>query len=85
MRRREFIVGSATMFTGALSKPAPASAAASWRIGQVFGGTPNIVSSTGLAQGLSDLGYVDGKNIRLLSRYTTPTPLRVARPPTCRN
>jgi putative ABC transport system substrate-binding protein len=60
------------MFTGALS--APASAAASWRIGQVFGGTPNIVSSTGLAQGLSDLGYVDGKNIRLLSRYTTPTP-----------
>ena len=72
MRRREFIVGSATMFTGALS--APASAAASWRIGQVFGGTPNIVSSTGLAQGLSDLGYVDGKNIRLLSRYTTPTP-----------
>jgi putative ABC transport system substrate-binding protein len=72
MRRREFVFGSATMFTGALF--APASAAGSWRIGQVFGGTPNIVSSTGITKGLSDLGYIDGKNIHLVMRYTSPTP-----------
>ena len=72
MRRREFIVGSTAMFAGALS--AHAATAAPWRVGQVFGGTPTIVSSSGLAQGLSDLGYVDGKNIHLLTRFAAPDP-----------
>jgi putative ABC transport system substrate-binding protein len=72
MMRREFIAGSAAMFAGALS--AHAAAAGSWRIGQVFGGTPNTVSLSGLAQGLSDLGYVDAKNIRLQLRFTAPNP-----------
>ena len=72
MRRREFIVGSTAMFAGALS--VHAATTGPWRVGQVFGGTPTIVSSSGLAQGLSDLGYVDGKNIHLLTRFAAPDP-----------
>jgi putative ABC transport system substrate-binding protein len=72
MRRREFIVGSTAVFAGALS--VHAATTGPWRVGQVFGGTPTIVSSSGLAQGLSDLGYVDGKNIHLLTRFTAPDP-----------
>jgi putative ABC transport system substrate-binding protein len=72
MRRREFVFGSAAALAGSLS--ALASAADSWRVGQVFGGTPNIVASTGLVQGLSALGYVDGKNIRLRGRFAAPNP-----------
>src|SRR4051795_12954883 len=72
MRRRKFLFGPAATFAGGLFSRA--SAADSWRVGQVFGGSPNIVSSSGLAKGLSDLGYVDGKNIRLLVRYSSPTP-----------
>ena len=72
MKRREFIAGSAAIFVNALSTDV--AVAGSWRIGQVFGGTPNIVSSSGLAQGLSGLGYVDGKNITLLTRFTAPNP-----------
>jgi putative ABC transport system substrate-binding protein len=60
------------MFAGSFS--ANAVAADPWRIGQVFGGTPNIVSATGLAQGLTGLGYVDGKNIHLQTRYAAPNP-----------
>jgi putative ABC transport system substrate-binding protein len=73
MRRREFIAGSTAMFAAALSTRA-AALDGPWRIGQVFGGSPNVISSTGLAQGLSDLGYVDGKNILLQSRFTAPNP-----------
>ena len=72
MRRREFIAGSTAVLASALS--ARVAAASPWRVGQVFGGTPNIVASSGLAQGLSELGYVDGKNIRLENRFTAPNP-----------
>jgi len=72
MKRREFIAGSAAVLAGALS--APAAAAEPWRIGQVFGGTPNAISSSGLSRGLSDLGYVDGQNVHLLSRFAAPNP-----------
>jgi putative ABC transport system substrate-binding protein len=73
MRRREFIAGSTAIFAAAFSTHA-AALDGPWRIGQVFGGSPNVISSTGLAQGLSDLGYVDGKNILLQSRFTAPNP-----------
>jgi putative ABC transport system substrate-binding protein len=82
MRRRDFItiVGRAAatwpLANGALFTHA--AAAPPWRIGQVFGGTPEAISSSGLAsalaQGLSDLGYVDGKTIRLQTRFSAPNP-----------
>jgi putative ABC transport system substrate-binding protein len=72
MRRREFIAGSAAMFASAFS--ARAAAAGAWRIGQVFGGNSDVISSSGLARGLSDLGYVDGKNIFLQTRFAAPNP-----------
>ena len=72
MKRREFIASSATILAGMLSTRARA--AAPWRIGQVFGGSSEIVSSSGLEQGLAALGYVDGKNIRLQTRFVAPHP-----------
>jgi putative tryptophan/tyrosine transport system substrate-binding protein len=72
MRRREFITGSAAIFAGVFS--AHAATASSWRIGQIFGGSSNVVAATGLAQGLSDLGYIDGKNIRLQTIFVAPGP-----------
>jgi putative ABC transport system substrate-binding protein len=72
MRRRDFIVGSAATLAGALAvRAAPAGA---WRVGQVFGGSPNIIASSGLAKELAELGYVDGKNIHLQMRFAVPTP-----------
>jgi len=70
MRRREFIAGTASILAGTLSTRA--GAAVSWRIGQVFGGSSEIISSSGLEQGLSTLGYIDGKNIRLQTRFAAP-------------
>jgi putative tryptophan/tyrosine transport system substrate-binding protein len=56
-----------------------AAAAAPWRIGQVFNG-PETISSAGLAsalaQGLSDLGYVDGKTIHLQTRFSSARNLK---------
>jgi putative tryptophan/tyrosine transport system substrate-binding protein len=75
MKRREFIAGSMATFAGLLSaSTANAAVGGQWRIGQVFGGTPNTIASSGLEQGLSELGYVVGKNISLQSRYTSPNP-----------
>src|ERR1700737_3956782 len=88
MRRRDFttILGGAVAtwpLTGRAQQPAGApstraAGAAPWRIGQVFGGTPEAISSSGLAavlaHGLSDLGYVDGKTIRLQTRFAAPNP-----------
>jgi putative tryptophan/tyrosine transport system substrate-binding protein len=70
MKRREFIAGAASILAGTLSTRA--GAAAFWRIGQVFGGSSEIISSSGLEQGLSTLGYIDGKNIRLQTRFAAP-------------
>src|ERR1700736_3250626 len=76
MNRREFIAGSAAMFAGAIFTHA--AAAAPWRIGQVFNGPESVSSSelsSALAQGLSDLGYIDGKTIRLQTRFSSaPNP-----------
>ncbi len=72
MKRREFITGTAAILAGMLSTRTEA--AASWRIGQVFGGSSEIISSSGLEKGLSALGYIDGKNIRLQTRFAAPDP-----------
>jgi putative ABC transport system substrate-binding protein len=70
VKRREFIAGAASILAGTLSTRAGATAF--WRIGQVFGGSSEIISSSGLEQGLSTLGYIDGKNIRLQTRFAAP-------------
>jgi putative ABC transport system substrate-binding protein len=72
MKRREFIASSVAILAGMLSTRA--GAAAPWRIGQVFGGSSEIISASGLEQGLAALGYVDGKNIRLQTRFVAPHP-----------
>src|SRR3978361_276699 len=73
MKRREFVFGSARIFVGAFSRRA--SAAGPWRVGQVIGGTAvNVPFSSGLSRGLSELGYVDGQNLRLLERFAAPNP-----------
>ena len=73
MKRREFVFGSAAIFAGAFSRRA--SAAGPWRVGQVIGGTAvNVTFSSGLSRGLSELGYVDGQNLRLLERFAAPNP-----------
>jgi putative ABC transport system substrate-binding protein len=72
MKRREFIVGSAGMFACALSSSAVA--ASPWRIGQVFGGTPDIVAPTELVRALLGLGYTDGKDVQVRTLFVTPNP-----------
>jgi putative ABC transport system substrate-binding protein len=83
MRRRDFITilgGAAAMWPLAAGTLfTHAAAAAPWRIGQVFNG-PETISSSGLAsalaQGLSDLGYVDGKTIHLQTRFSSAPNLK---------
>jgi putative ABC transport system substrate-binding protein len=74
MKRREFIVGSVAVFANALSAQAETVTANAWRIGQILGGSretsQNQVSA--LAQGLSEFGYVDGKNIQLHTQFAAP-------------
>ena len=72
MKRREFIAGSAGILAAAIAPGAMAANA--WRIGQVFGGTAVTIPSAGLEQGLQDLGYVNGKNFHLLTRFVAPNP-----------
>jgi hypothetical protein len=68
MKRREFMAGSAAV---AFAFSSRATAADSWRIGQVIGGTPEN-SLSGFELAFSDLGYVEGKNIHLETRHTAP-------------
>jgi putative ABC transport system substrate-binding protein len=72
MKRREFIAGSAGMFACALSSPAVATSP--WRIGQVFGGTPDIVAPSELVRALLGLGYIDGKDVQVQTLFATPNP-----------
>jgi ABC-type uncharacterized transport system substrate-binding protein len=75
MRRREFIAGSTAAFTGLFSASmAIAAVGGPWRIGQLFGGTPNTIASSGLEQGLFELGYVVGKNVSLQTKFAAPNP-----------
>ena len=72
MKRREFIAGSAGIFACTLSSLAMA--ANPWRIGQVFGGTPEIIAPSELVRALLGLGYIDGKDVKLQTRFVTPNP-----------
>jgi putative ABC transport system substrate-binding protein len=60
------------MFACALSSSAVA--ASPWRIGQVFGGTPDIVAPTELVRALLGLGYTDGKDVQVRTLFVTPNP-----------
>jgi putative tryptophan/tyrosine transport system substrate-binding protein len=73
MRRRGFvalIVGAAVAWPFALRARQPQK----WRIGDVVGGTQETAGHLAkeLAQRLEDLGYVQGKNITLLTRFVPP-------------
>jgi len=72
MKRREFIAGSAGLLTYAISSRAMAWK--QWRIGEVFGGNPGQIFASALSQALLDLGYIDGKDIRLQTRFAAPSP-----------
>src|SRR5262245_16916623 len=72
MRRREFIAGSAAICACTIWSPAVA--ASTWRIGQVFGGTPDIVAPSELVRALVGLGYVNGKDVQVQTRFVTPNP-----------
>jgi len=74
MRRREFI----SLIGGAVAWPLAARAQRSgpWRIGQVRAGTPEAIgpSAGSLEEQLRHLGYAEGNNIVLTSRYVAPQP-----------
>src|SRR5437868_6461331 len=73
MKRRElFIAGSASIFACTLSSWAMA--ANPWRIGLVFGGTPDIVAPSELVRALLGLGYSDGKDVQVRTLFATPYP-----------
>jgi putative tryptophan/tyrosine transport system substrate-binding protein len=72
VKRRDFIAGSAGLLLYAGSRRAMA--AKQWRIGEVFGGNPGQIFASALGQALLDLGNVDGKDIRLQTRFAAPSP-----------
>jgi putative ABC transport system substrate-binding protein len=72
MKRREFIAGSTSLLTYAISSRAMAGK--QWRIGEVFGGNPGQIFASALTQALLDRCYIDGKDIRLQTRFAAPTP-----------
>ena len=72
MRRRDFI---GVIYSAALALPFGAAAQQPgkvWRIGDVYLGAPEVgaVYQTALERSLADLGYVPGRSIALLTRYT---------------
>jgi putative tryptophan/tyrosine transport system substrate-binding protein len=75
MRRREFISGSTAVVAGLLSARTAIGATGPWRIGQVFGGTPDIIAPSELAKELSELRYIEGRNISLQTTFATPNPM----------
>ena len=76
MRRRAFI---GVIYGAALALPCGAAAQQPgkvWRIGHVLSSTPERVGAwaEALEQRLADLGYVQGRNIALLTRFAGPQP-----------
>ena len=79
MRRRDFI---AVIYGAALASPSAALAQQPgkvWRIGDVGTSTPEIgrIFVQALEQSLTDLGYVQGRNIVLLHRFAGPQPEKI--------
>jgi putative ABC transport system substrate-binding protein len=79
MRRRDFI---AVIYGAALASPSAALAQQPgkvWRIGDVGTSTPEIgrIFVQALEQSLTDLGYVQGRNIVLLHRFAGPQPDKI--------
>src|SRR5690242_1349389 len=72
MKRRQFIAGSAFIIACGLSSAALG--ASPWRIGQVFGGTPDMVAPSELVRALLGLGYIDGKDVQVRTLFTAPNP-----------
>jgi putative ABC transport system substrate-binding protein len=74
MKRRDFITlrGGAASAWPLLAKAQPNGK--SWRIGQVIGGSAetNGHFARALEQGLGELGYRLGNNLRLVTRYANP-------------
>ena len=78
-RRRDFI---AVIYGAALASPSAALAQQPgkvWRIGDVGTSTPEIgrIFVQALEQSLTDLGYVQGRNIVLLHRFAGPQPDKI--------
>ena len=75
MRRRRFLTLAATAaFVPGFAARAE-QAGMTWRIGQVtLGSDPTAPIATALEKSLAQLGYEQGKTIKLTSRLVTPTP-----------
>ena len=79
MNRRAFlglIYGAALALPDAGAAQQPSK---DWRIGQVIVATPEQggILATALEQGLSDVGYAQGRNIVLLTQFASPQPDKV--------
>jgi putative ABC transport system substrate-binding protein len=79
MRRREFvglICGATLALPGSAAGQQPSKV---WRIGQVLVSTPERaeILANALEQSLADVGYVQGRNIVLLTRFASPQPDKV--------
>jgi putative ABC transport system substrate-binding protein len=73
MRRREFVALVGVLATWPVAAPAQESTR-TWRVGQVLGGTPETLGHLArtLEHRLAELGYVQGKNLLLITRFAMP-------------
>jgi putative ABC transport system substrate-binding protein len=79
MRRREFIISAfaaATLARGAGAQPKPKLARVGWVVGA--SAASSVPFLDGLRAGLADLGYVEGRNLAIETRYADDQPDRVA-------
>jgi putative ABC transport system substrate-binding protein len=79
MKRREFIVSAlavATLVRGAGAQPKPKLARLGWVVGASEASSVPFLDS--LRAGLADLGYVEGRNLVIETRYADDKPDRVA-------
>jgi putative ABC transport system substrate-binding protein len=74
MRRRDLFGAVCGMALAAPIATAAQQAGKVWRIGDLYIGTPEVarIYAEALERSLADLGYVQGRNIVLLVRYTGP-------------
>ena len=74
MRRRDLFGAFCGMALAAPIATAAQQAGKVWRIGDLYIGTPEVarIYAQALERSLADFGYVQGRNIVLLVRYTGP-------------